>query len=113
MHDVCSGMSVPAKIDDVAARYELLTDAHTAEAARVRSARRRDDGRRVRIKLTRRDFPRPEELAQLRHELSLLQQLKDAPIAHALELVRVGNGLGLVLEDAGEQSFDRLFASGA
>ena len=79
----------------------------------MRAARRREDGRRVRIKVTRRDFPRPEELAQLRHELGLLQQLAEAPIAHALELVRVGNGLGLVLEDAGEESFDRVFPSGA
>lgn len=113
MHDVCSGMSVPGKIDDVAVGYELLTDAHTAEGARVRLACRRNDGRRVRIKVTRRDFPRPEELAQLRHELSLLQRLDATPVARALELVSVGNGLGLVLEDAGEQSFDRIFANGA
>ncbi|MEY2935869.1 MAG: hypothetical protein RL033_6618, partial [Pseudomonadota bacterium] len=106
-------MTVSGKIDDLAVGYELVADAHGGDSARVRMARRCSDGRRVRIKVTRRDFPRPEELAQVRHELSLLQQLAGAPVAHALELVRVGSGLGLVLEDAGEQSFDRLFPSGA
>ena len=93
-------MAVRASLEDVAVRYELTGAAPTADVPRIRHARRRADGRRVRIKVPTGDYPSAEDLAQIRHEYTLLGTLAEAPVAHALELVRVGNGIGLVLEDA-------------
>jgi predicted ATPase/GAF domain-containing protein/signal transduction histidine kinase len=104
--DVSSGMQ------DVAAGYELDKNVQATDSARIRGARRRADGKRVRIKVPRADYPSAADLAQIQHEYQLLSELGQAPVAHALELVQVGNGIGLVLEDVGDQSFDRALVGG-
>jgi predicted ATPase/GAF domain-containing protein/HPt (histidine-containing phosphotransfer) domain-containing protein/two-component sensor histidine kinase len=99
-------------MQDVGLGYELDKGVQETDSARIRMARRRADGKRVRIKVPRADYPSPADLAQIQHEYGLLRELGPAPVAAAIELVQVGNGIGLVLEDLGERSFDRVLVDG-
>ncbi|MEO8183344.1 MAG: AAA family ATPase [Deltaproteobacteria bacterium] len=95
-------------MQDVGVGYELDKSVQSTGSARIRTARCRANGQRVRIKVPRANYPSPADLAQIQHEYELLRELGPAPVAGALELVQVGNGIGLVLEDLGERSFDRV-----
>ncbi|MEO8182483.1 MAG: AAA family ATPase [Deltaproteobacteria bacterium] len=95
-------------MDDVGTQYVLEEGIQVTASTRIRRGYRRRDGQRIVVKVPRSEYPSALELAQLRHEHALLGELGAAPVAHALELVRFDNGIGLVLEDAGVRSFDRL-----
>jgi predicted ATPase/GAF domain-containing protein/HPt (histidine-containing phosphotransfer) domain-containing protein len=95
-------------MDDISLHYELTRDPTAPDSTRIRVGRRRADGKKVMIKVPRGDYPGAAELAVIRHEHALILELGDAPVAQALDLVRVGNGIGLVLEDLGRRSFDRV-----
>jgi predicted ATPase/GAF domain-containing protein/HPt (histidine-containing phosphotransfer) domain-containing protein len=95
-------------VDDVTLNYELNRNETATDSGRVRAGWRRADGKKVMIKVPRGDYPGAAELALIRHEHSLIRELADAPVAAVLDLVRIGNGIGMVLEDLGRRSFDRV-----
>lgn len=99
-------------MDDVRTRYGLEADARATDSSRIRRGKRLLDGLPVVVKVPRKEYPSAAELAQIRHEYALLCELSDAPVVRALELVRVNNAVGLVMEDVGSRSFDRLLAAG-
>jgi predicted ATPase/GAF domain-containing protein/HPt (histidine-containing phosphotransfer) domain-containing protein len=95
-------------VDDITLHYELTRNETGADSSRVRAGRRRADGKKIMVKVARGDYPGAAELALIRHEHALIRELADAPVAAVLDLVRVGNGIGMVLEDLGRRSFDRV-----
>src|SRR5262245_9674488 len=95
-------------MQDVGVGYDL----EAVLSSRIRTGRRRADGKRVVIKVAGVSHPGPLEEAAIQHEHALLQSLAGAPVPVALDLVRIEHGLGLVLEDLGRQSFDRVLQKG-
>lgn len=91
-------------------RYEILQDIPGTSSARVLRGRRISDGTPVVVKTTRSEHPSQTQLAQLQHEYALLSQVEEAPVARALELIRFGNSLALVLQDAGQTSLADIIA---
>jgi predicted ATPase/GAF domain-containing protein len=99
--------------------YEV--GATIARSARtiVRRARRLRDGAPVVIKSLSRDYPAAHELAQLEFEHRILRKLDGAGIPRALDLVRQGNTLAMIVADfggdnlpscvGGDDSFDVFF----
>jgi predicted ATPase/GAF domain-containing protein/signal transduction histidine kinase len=79
----------------------------TSHATLVRGTRL-VDGAPVVIKLLSGEFPSRTAVGRLRQEHAILEALDIPTVAKAYALERVGNGLGLVLEDAGERSLDTL-----
>jgi predicted ATPase/signal transduction histidine kinase len=83
-------------------------------ATSVYQARRKRDGARVVLKLANGEFPTAVALARLRHEHAILTWLSELPsVVRAPALEKCGNGLALVLEDAGERSVKTLIESGS
>jgi len=71
------------------------------------------DGASVMVKLLKSAYPSPRELAKLRHEYALLQQLEGVSgVVRALALERYGHGLALVLEAVPGQSLRELLDAG-
>jgi predicted ATPase/GAF domain-containing protein/HPt (histidine-containing phosphotransfer) domain-containing protein len=95
-------------MEDVGVCYDL----DSVHSSRIRTARRRADGKRVVIKVARTSHPGPLEEAEIQHEHALLRILAGAPVPVALDVVRIDHGLGLVLEDLGRHSLDRVFGNG-
>ncbi|HYQ26137.1 MAG TPA: AAA family ATPase, partial [Polyangiaceae bacterium] len=86
-------------MDEVRSNYVIETSARTLDSARLRRGHRRSDGLPVVIKVPRSEYPSAAELAEIHQEYALLRELADAPVAHALELVRIERTIGLVLEE--------------
>ncbi len=83
-------------------------------ATSVYQARRKRDGARVVLKLANGEFPTAVALARLRHEHAILMWLSELPsVVKAPALEKCGNGLALVLEDAGQRSVKTLIESGS
>src|SRR4051812_4899056 len=77
--------------------------AHT-EHTTVYRATREDDSRPVVIKTLSREYPAPAELRRLDFEYRILNKLRGPGVIDAVELVKSGSSLALVLEDFGGQS---------
>lgn len=94
-------------MDDLGVHYEVdvqpLSGTH-----RVHGGRRSADGHAVVVKGLVEEYPTSTEIAALRHEFSLLNRLRNAPVARPLGLFRRGNGVVLVLEKVPGQSLDRI-----
>ena len=99
-------------MDDVRSGYALESGARATHLSRIIRGSRRSDGLRVVVKAPSAEYPSAAELAQIRHEYALLRDLQGAPVVRALELVRVDHSVGLVLEDLGTRSLDRLVQAG-
>ncbi|WP_346291377.1 AAA family ATPase [Sphaerothrix gracilis] len=74
---------------------------HQSDRTQVYAGVRQSDQRPVMIKVLRADYPSLAEIAQLRHEFSILNSLECPGIVQALALESYQNGLALVLEDYG------------
>ncbi|MFC1849395.1 protein kinase [candidate division CSSED10-310 bacterium] len=72
---------------------------------------RRTDERPVVLKMLRKEYPTPLELARFRREYEMTQTLKIAGVIQASELVEYKNTLIIVLEDFGGESLTRLLRS--
>jgi PAS domain S-box-containing protein len=77
-------------------------------STRIYRAVRQHDQRPVILKLLKADYPSPRELARLRHEYEMARSLDLPGVIHAYDLLPVGAGLALVLEDFGGQSLAML-----
>jgi len=68
---------------------------------------RNSDRLPVVLKVLNSEYPRPREIAKLKHEHAVLQSFDSPQVVRTLGLEKFGNGMALVLEDVGEQSLDR------
>jgi predicted ATPase/GAF domain-containing protein/HPt (histidine-containing phosphotransfer) domain-containing protein/tRNA A-37 threonylcarbamoyl transferase component Bud32 len=84
--------------------YRLEAEIAHSEHTSVQRAIRERDGRAVVIKTLSREYPSPAELRRVEFEYRVLNKLRGPGVIDALELVKTGNGLALVLEDFGGQS---------
>lgn len=96
------------------ARYRTLEPVPSA-GGRACGGNRISDGLRVIIKCARSEFPRLEELAELRYEFSVPRRLADAgaQVSRPLELVRHGHSEALVSEPAAGRELSEIIAEGA
>ncbi len=92
--------------------YEIDRRIYRSSKSQVFRALRKEDGRRVVLKVLRPDCPALEEIARYKHEYSVLDRLKDLEgVIKSYGLQERHNSLVLVLEDFGARSLDKLIAS--
>ncbi|MEZ4221573.1 MAG: AAA family ATPase [Polyangiaceae bacterium] len=89
-------------------RYVVSEQIHEGAHASVFRGTRQSDGLPVAVKCSRGEYPSPKDLARLRHEHALMRDLELPGIARAVALERYGNGLALVMQDAGGESLDKI-----
>ncbi|HYD98873.1 MAG TPA: AAA family ATPase [Alphaproteobacteria bacterium] len=87
---------------------QLVHESRRSRVYRGRAA----DGARVVVKLLNEEFPSPEQVARFRREYELSARLDLPGIAHARELLTVGNSLAIAFDDIGGESLDRAAAAG-
>ena len=106
---------MPGRYDvrmDLAQSYTLQTQLHETPAVRIFRGFRKSDGKSIVAKVLRDEYPSALHLARLRHEHEIVQSLDVPGVIRTLGLERSGNGLGLILEDAGDRSLDRWLRAG-
>jgi histidine kinase len=79
---------------------EVLGESATAILLRARP----QDGGSVVIKLLKSEYPTPEEVARLSHELHIVEDLRLDGVVRPLRVERFKHRVGLVLEDSGGSS---------
>lgn len=89
-------------------RYALTTLVKETAVVRVHRGYRKADGHAIIAKILRDEFPTDLQLARLRHEHEILTSLEVPGVVKTHGLEATGNGLALILDDAGEQSLDRI-----
>jgi predicted ATPase/serine phosphatase RsbU (regulator of sigma subunit) len=88
--------------------YTLEHAIRETSSAVLYRGHRTSDRTPVLIKALRGEYPGPEEVAKLRYEYSILRSLAAPGVVNALALEESGNGVALILEDAGPHSLDTL-----
>jgi predicted ATPase/signal transduction histidine kinase len=86
--------------------YRFEQPVYASATTVVVRARRAGDGLPVVVKQLRDEYPRRAAIEGLKHEYAMLRHLAIPEVANALALEEVGNGLALVLEDAGAEPVD-------
>ncbi len=81
--------------------YRLGVEIAHSEHTSVHRAIREHDGKAVVIKTLSREYPSPAELRRVEFEYRVLNKVRGPGVIEALELVKSGNSLALVLEDFG------------
>ncbi len=92
-------------------RYALTTLVKETAAIRVHRGYRKADGQAIIAKILRDEYPSDLHLARLRHEHEIIASLDLPGVVRTYGLESSGNGLALILEDAGDQSLDRILRS--
>jgi predicted ATPase/GAF domain-containing protein len=80
------------------AQYVVLDKIHESSDTLLYRGQRASDSLPVTLKVLRSEYPSPRELARLRHEYGLLQQLNVPGVIKAYGLESFNNSLALVLE---------------
>ena len=93
--------------------FELGDQLHTSTNSVIRRARRASDGRSVVIKQLPGEFPSADKVARFRREYEMTAAMAGPGVVEALALVRVPNGLAIVLEDFGARSVTDALGEGA
>ena len=89
--------------------YTIAEKTYEGSETVVYRGRRDSDGAPVAVKVTRNDYPTAKELARLRREFALLQDISAAPgVVRPYDLTKCGRGLALVMEDLGRCSLTAL-----
>lgn len=70
------------------------------------------DGVPVVAKVLRHEYPTALDVARLRHEYAIIRSLDVPGVVRAYGLERFGNGLALILQDAGDESLHKLIETG-
>jgi len=86
------------------AGYRVGAEIAHSEHTTVRRAVRERDGKAVVIKTLSREYPSPAELRRVEFEYRVLNKVQGPGVIEALELLKAGNSLALVLEDFGGES---------
>lgn len=91
--------------------YTLTQKAFEGSETIVYRGRRDADGAKVAVKVTRNEYPTAQELARLRREFGILQEVSRLPgVVNAYALEKYGRGLALVMEDLGPRSLQSVIA---
>jgi len=85
---------------------DVVREAHGTSLLR---GSRKADGARVIVKLLRAEHPSAAQVARLRHEHAILASIDGPEVVRALNLVKHGRGVALVLEDLGDVSLESTF----
>ncbi|WP_438003363.1 AAA family ATPase [Sorangium sp. So ce321] len=89
--------------------YTLTVISYEGSETLLYRGRRNADSAPVAVKVTRNEYPTSSELARLRREFAILQDLGDLPgVVHARALEKCGRGVALVMEDLGASSLHDL-----
>jgi predicted ATPase/GAF domain-containing protein/tRNA A-37 threonylcarbamoyl transferase component Bud32 len=89
--------------------YTLAIRAYEGSETVLYRGRREADGAPVAVKVKRNEYPTARELARLRREFAILEDLGGLPgVVRAYSLEKCGRGLALVMEDLGAVSLDDL-----
>ena len=89
--------------------YTLTARSYEGSETVLYRGRRDADSAPVAVKVTRNEYPTSKELARLRREFAILQDLGDLPgVVHAPALEKCGRGVALVMEDLGASSLHDL-----
>lgn len=88
-------------------RYTLTEKIHEGSHACFYRGHRDADRLQVAIKVLKSEYPTITELARLRHEHSIMEELDLPGVPRVIALERHGHGLALVTEDTGGESLDR------
>ena len=78
--------------------YEFSTVLHEGISTIIVQGHRIVDDMPVVAKLLRSEYPRPRDLARLRHEFGILRQLNVPNVIKAYSIEKYGNGIVLILE---------------
>ena len=78
--------------------YEFSTVLHEGISTIIVQGHRIVDDLPVVAKLLRSEYPRPRDLARLRHEFGILRQLNVPNVIKAYSIEKYGNGIVLILE---------------
>ena len=87
-------------------RYTLQHEIRETSSAVLYRGYRNADRSPVMIRALRGQYPTSEEVAKLRYEYSILRSLGAPGLVKAIALEEHGNGVALVLEDAGGRALD-------
>jgi len=88
--------------------YTLATKLRESPEVTLFRGYRNADRLPVVLKVLSSEYPRPKEIARLKHEHAILRSFDSPRVVRTFGLERLGNGMALVLEDVGERSLDRL-----
>ena len=93
--------------------YTLSQKVYEGSETAVYRGHRHLDGVAVAVKVTRNDYPAARELARLRREFGVLQDIRHLPgVGKGIALEKYGRGLALVLEDLGSTSLHDVLRAG-
>jgi predicted ATPase/signal transduction histidine kinase/DNA-binding response OmpR family regulator/tRNA A-37 threonylcarbamoyl transferase component Bud32/HPt (histidine-containing phosphotransfer) domain-containing protein len=87
--------------------YSLEEKIHESANSVVYRATRESDNQTVYIKALPEELPPPNKLTRLRREYNMTRGFDDEGVIKALDLVRIGHSLAIVLENFGGLSLDR------
>src|SRR6185503_771979 len=91
--------------------YAAVQQIYLGSRSTVYRARASADGRAVVLKMAHTGVVSLDEsLARLRHEMALLSSVRSDRVIRALDVVPLGHGATLILDDAGGESLDRCMA---
>jgi predicted ATPase/GAF domain-containing protein/tRNA A-37 threonylcarbamoyl transferase component Bud32 len=94
-------------------QYTLSQKVYEGSETAVYRGHRDGDGVAVAVKVTRNDYPAARELARLRREFGVLQDIRHLPgVGKGIALEKYGRGLALVLEDLGSTSLHDVLRAG-
>lgn len=88
--------------------YLVSEQIHEGSHAVFFRGTREVDNLPVAIKCLKSEYPSLGDLARLRHEHAILREIDIPGVVKCVGLERYGNGLALVMEDAGGESLDRV-----
>ncbi|MEJ7733292.1 MAG: AAA family ATPase [Polyangiaceae bacterium] len=88
-------------------RYTISEKIHEGAHACFYRGHRDADRLPVAIKVLKSEYPTITELARLRHEHSIMEELDLPGVPRVIALERHGQGLALITEDTGGESLDR------
>src|SRR5262245_38093105 len=92
--------------------YTLTEEILTGPAHALYRGYRNADQTPVFIKVLKGDYASVREIARLRHECAIAQEIDSPGILKAYGLEKVGHGLALVLEDIGGRPLNELLRAG-
>lgn len=93
------------------AEYSADKELHEGAHSIVYRGHRRSDGVQVILKILKKDYPLPVELARFKREYEMTRSIEEEGVIKAWSLEKYGNTLVIVLEDFGGDALSQLLIS--
>src|SRR5262245_50825251 len=93
-------------------RYSISEVIHAGSVHVLHRGYRNEDHAQVILKVLRSEAPSLDQIARLRHEFVIAQQIDAPGVVKALGLEPHGRGLALILEDFGGRPLDEILREG-